>query len=79
MSNYLRGDVVLVRYPFTDLSRAKVRPALVISTSHPSVDIGNREIRVRHYQNYFERGYPEDYLRSYLPFVWSEAKRQGLS
>ena len=39
MSNYLRGDVVLVRYPFTDLSRAKVRPALVVSTSHPSADI----------------------------------------
>ena len=79
MSNYLRGDVVLVRYPFTDLSRAKVRTALVISTSHPSVDIGNREIRARHFQNYFERGYPEDYPRTYLPFVWSEAKRQGLS
>ncbi len=39
MSNYLRGDVVLVRYPFTDLSRAKVRPAVIINTSHPSVDV----------------------------------------
>jgi hypothetical protein len=41
-------------------------------------DPGNREIvSDHHFQNYFERGYPEDYLRSYSPFVWSEAKRQG--
>ena len=26
-----RGSVVLVRYPFTDLSSAKVRPAVVLT------------------------------------------------
>jgi mRNA interferase MazF len=39
MSNCSRGDVVLVRYPFTDLSGSKVRPAVVISAAHPSSDI----------------------------------------
>jgi hypothetical protein len=29
MANYSRGDVLLVRYPFTDLSGVRVRPAIV--------------------------------------------------
>jgi len=32
-------DVILVRYPFSDLSRSKLRPAVVVSKSHPSQDI----------------------------------------
>lgn len=27
-----RGDIVLVQYPFTDLSGSKLRPAIVVST-----------------------------------------------
>ncbi|MHC4197452.1 MAG: type II toxin-antitoxin system PemK/MazF family toxin [Planctomycetota bacterium] len=29
-----RGDVVLIRFPFTDLSSTKVRPALIISNEN---------------------------------------------
>ena len=29
-----RGSVVLIRYPFTNLTRAKVRPALVVTPDH---------------------------------------------
>lgn len=39
MQNYSKNDVVLVRYPFADLSSSKVRPAVVISTPHISGDI----------------------------------------
>jgi len=38
MPNYSRGDVLLVRYPFTDLSGVKVRPAVAIHAPHPSQD-----------------------------------------
>ena len=39
MSNYSRGEVVLVRYPFSDLSGSKVRPAVVVSAPHSSKDV----------------------------------------
>ncbi|PIG94723.1 type II toxin-antitoxin system PemK/MazF family toxin [Gloeocapsopsis sp. IPPAS B-1203] len=39
MPSYSKHDVILVRYPFSDLSSSKVRPAVVVSTAHPSQDI----------------------------------------
>lgn len=31
MSKFNKGDIVIIRFPFTDLSNSKKRPALVIS------------------------------------------------
>ena len=39
MPNYSKGDVVLVRYPFSDRSNAKVRPAVTVSAPHKSQDV----------------------------------------
>lgn len=39
MPSYSRGDVVLVRFPFSDRSGAKVRPAIVINAPHISQDV----------------------------------------
>lgn len=39
MPNSLKNDIILVRYPFSDLSGAKVRPAVVVSAPHSSQDI----------------------------------------
>ncbi len=39
MSSYSKSDVVLVRYPFSDLSGSKIRPAVVVSAPHISKDI----------------------------------------
>jgi len=39
MPSYSKGDVVLVRYPFSDLSDFKVRPAITVSAPHSSQDI----------------------------------------
>jgi mRNA interferase MazF len=39
MPNYLKHDVILVRYPFSDLSDSKVRPAVVVSVPHTSQDL----------------------------------------
>ncbi len=39
MPSYLTHDVILVRYPFTDLTGSKVRPAIVIGASHPSQEL----------------------------------------
>jgi mRNA interferase MazF len=39
MPSYSRNEVVLVSYPFTNLSGAKVRPAVVVNTPHVSQDV----------------------------------------
>jgi mRNA interferase MazF len=39
MTNYDRGDVVLADLPFSDLSGLKRRPAVVVSATHPSIDL----------------------------------------
>jgi mRNA interferase MazF len=39
MPSYSKYDVVLVRYPFSDLSNSKVRPAVVVNNRHSSHDI----------------------------------------
>ncbi len=39
MTSYSRHDVVLVRYPFSDLTTLKVRPAVIVSVPHTSQDV----------------------------------------
>jgi len=39
MSSYSKGEVVLVRYPFSNLSGSKVRPAVIVSAPHVSQDV----------------------------------------
>jgi mRNA interferase MazF len=39
MPNYSKNDVILVGYPFSDLTTTKVRPGIVISVPHPSQDV----------------------------------------
>jgi mRNA interferase MazF len=38
MPGFLKNDVILVRYPFSELTAAKVRPAVVIGAPHASAD-----------------------------------------
>jgi mRNA interferase MazF len=39
MPNYSKHDIILVRYPFSDLSASKVRPAVIVNALHPSQDL----------------------------------------
>lgn len=39
MPSFLKHEVVLVRYPFSDLTGTKVRPAVIIGTPHVSQDV----------------------------------------
>jgi len=39
MSSYSRGEVILVRYPFSDLSGSKIRPAVIVNAPHISKDV----------------------------------------
>src|SRR4051812_36399197 len=39
MPSYSKNDVILVHYPFTDLSATKVRPAVVVQAPHAAPDL----------------------------------------
>ena len=39
MSSYSKNEVILVRYPFSNLLGSKVRPAIVVNASHTSQDV----------------------------------------
>lgn len=39
MPSYSKNEVVLVRYPFSNLSGSKVRPAVVVNAPHVSQDV----------------------------------------
>ena len=39
MPCYLKNEVILVKYPFSDLSGSKVRPAIVVNAPHSSQDV----------------------------------------
>ncbi|MGA2296987.1 MAG: type II toxin-antitoxin system PemK/MazF family toxin [FCB group bacterium] len=39
MNNYLKNEIVLIKYPFSDLTSQKVRPAIVINSPYPSNDL----------------------------------------
>ena len=39
MANYWKNDVILVRYPFSDLSNSKIGPAIIVSSPHTSQDV----------------------------------------
>ncbi len=39
MPNFSKPEIVLVRYPFSDLTSSKVRPAVVVNAPHVSQDL----------------------------------------
>jgi len=39
MSSYSKNEIVLVRYPFSDLTSAKVRPTVIVNAPHASQDV----------------------------------------
>ena len=39
MPSYSKNEIVLVRYPFSDLTSAKVRPAVIVNAPHTSHDV----------------------------------------
>lgn len=39
MPSFSKNEIVLVRYPFSDLTKLKVRPAVVVNAPHSSKDL----------------------------------------
>ncbi|MGA2544044.1 MAG: type II toxin-antitoxin system PemK/MazF family toxin [Verrucomicrobiota bacterium] len=44
MTNFKRGDIILVHFPFTDLSSTKQRPALVVSSD--ALNVASEDVLV---------------------------------
>ncbi|MGA2855146.1 MAG: type II toxin-antitoxin system PemK/MazF family toxin, partial [Verrucomicrobiota bacterium] len=44
MTNFKRGDIILVPFPFTDLSSTKQRPALVVSSD--ALNVASEDVLV---------------------------------
>jgi mRNA interferase MazF len=44
MTNYKRGSVVLVRFPYADLARYKKRPALVVQDENVDTGLSQRVV-----------------------------------
>lgn len=41
-------------------------------------DQGCKKVRARHFSDYVQGFYTAEFLRQHSPFVWFEARRQGL-
>lgn len=65
-------------YPNPGLSVEELKRVSNTITRLGLDDPGCREMRARHYQQYCQESYTEDFLKGYSPFVWHEANRQGL-
>jgi len=39
MPSYSKNEVILVKYPFSDLSGSKIRPAVIVNAAHSSQDV----------------------------------------
>lgn len=39
MPSYSRNEVILIQFPFSDLTKGKIRPAIVVNASHSSQDL----------------------------------------
>ncbi len=39
MPSYSKPEIILVRYPFSDLTSSKVRPAVIVNAAHVSQDL----------------------------------------
>ena len=68
MMNYERGDVILIKFPFTDLKGGKGRPAAIVSTTEYN-KVGDDVIAVSITGNLQATHHPGDYLLK----SWREA------
>jgi mRNA interferase MazF len=39
MPSYSKNSLILVQYPYSDLTASKVRPAVIVNAPHPSQDL----------------------------------------